>query len=161
MKSLKFFCFLIAAGFALTCSAQTANESFGETITMDDAIPYKKLAKKMAGKDSLEVKLVGTVASVCKKKGCWMNVVSADSKKAEPLFVKFKDYGFFMPLDCEGRKVVIQGTAYKSVTSVEELRHYAEDAGKSQAEIEAIKKPQEEVKFIASGVLMMPAEGGK
>jgi len=160
MKSLKFFCFLFLTGFATIGFAQSAVQSFGETITPDGAIPLKKLAKKMAGQESVEVKLVGTVESVCKKKGCWMNVLAPGSKKAEPLFVQFKDYGFFMPLDCEGRKVIIQGTAYKSVTTVDELRHFAEDAGKSQAEIEAITEPLEEVKFMASGVLMMPA-GGK
>ncbi|MDZ4678794.1 MAG: DUF4920 domain-containing protein [Saprospiraceae bacterium] len=160
MKSLKFICLLLLAGFATSSYAQSAVQSFGETITADGAIPYKKLAKKMAGQESVEVKLVGTVASVCKKKGCWMNVAAPGSKKTEPLFVQFKDYGFFMPLDCEGQKVIIQGTAYKSVTTVDELRHFAEDAGKSKAEIEAITEPLEELKFMASGVLMMPAGKG-
>lgn len=160
MKSLKFFCLLLLVSFATSGYAQKAVQSFGEPITADGAISHKKLVKKMAGQESVEVKLVGTVASVCKKKGCWMNVAAPGSKKTEPLFVQFKDYGFFMPLDCEGQKVIIQGTAYKSVTTVDELRHFAEDAGKSKAEIEAITEPLEEVKFMASGVLMMPA-GGK
>lgn len=155
MRSLKLFCFLIAASFAMTATAQEV-ESFGAPITSKGAISYKKMAKKMAGQESVDVKLVGTVDAVCKKKGCWMNVVSPGTEKAEPLFVQFKDYGFFMPLDCEGRKVIIEGKAYKSVTTVEELRHYAEDAGKSKAEIEAITEPLEELKFMATGVLMMP-----
>ncbi len=160
MKSVKFILVLLLAGLASGSFAQSAVQSFGEKITPDGAIPYKKLAKKMAGQESVEVKVAGTVEAVCKNKGCWMNVVSPGSKKEEPLFVQFKDYGFFMPKDCEGSRVVIQGTAYKSVTTVEELRHFAEDAGKSQAEIDAITEPVEELKFMASGVLMMPG-GGK
>ena len=36
--------------------------------------------------------------------------------------------------------------------SVEEQRHYAEDAKKPTAEIEAITKPKEEIRFLASGI---------
>jgi hypothetical protein len=35
------------------------------------------------------------------------------------------------------------------------LRHYAEDAGKSKAEIAAITEPKREVSFEASGVLIL------
>jgi hypothetical protein len=41
-----------------------------------------------------------------------------------------------------------------SETSVEELRHYAEDAGKSQEEIEAITEPKKTYSFVADGVLL-------
>ena len=60
-----------------------------------------------------------------------------------------------MPKDISGRKVVMQGIAYREVTSVDELRHYAEDAGKSAAEIALITKPKEELKFMASGVVLL------
>jgi len=49
----------------------------------------------------------------------------------------------------------MEGHAFKETTPVEELRHYAEDAGKPQEEIEAITEPKEEVKFLASGVLLL------
>lgn len=52
--------------------------------------------------------------------------------------VKFKDYAFFMPKDCAGKKAVVDGYAYTQTTSVEELKHLAGDAGKPQAEIDAI-----------------------
>ena len=78
-----------------------------------------------------------------------MNVVSDDG---ESMFVKFKDYGFFMPLDLAGQEVVMNGVAFKEVTSVEELQHYAEDEGLSQVEIAKITEPKEEFKFMATGV---------
>lgn len=71
------------------------------------------------------------------------------------IFVKFKDYGFFMPLDCEGQELVMNGFAVKSVTSVDELRHYAEDEGKSEEEIAAITEPKEEITFMADGVVFV------
>ena len=87
-------------------------------------------------------------------KGCWMLVASDDSNQ-EPVMVRFKDYGFFMPKDIAGRKVVMEGWAFREVTPVDELRHYAEDAGKSQEEIDAITEPKDEMKFLASGVLLL------
>ena len=67
--------------------------------------------------------------------------------------VRFKDYGFFMPLNAEG-EVIVNGKAFVSETSVEELRHYAEDAGKSAEEIAAITAPKRTYSFEADGVLL-------
>jgi hypothetical protein len=68
--------------------------------------------------------------------------------------VKFKDYAFFVPKDIAGKEVVIKGMATTDTTTVEELRHYAEDAGKSQAEIDSITEPKIGYKFLASGVAL-------
>lgn len=129
-------------------------QTFGEAITATGAINYKELLSKMQGQDSLAIKVKGTVDEVCQAKGCWMNIVEKDSE-SEPMMVKFKDYGFFVPKDIAGRKVIMEGYAYRNFTSVEELRHYAEDAGKSKEEIAAITEPVEELKFLASGVLLL------
>jgi hypothetical protein len=81
--------------------------------------------------------------------------IASDDPDAEPIMVRFKDYGFFMPKDIAGRKVIMDGYAFVEETPVDELRHYAEDAGKSQEEIEAITEPKKETKFLASGVLLL------
>ena len=81
-----------------------------------------------------------------------MQVTTAGIK--DTMMVNFKDYGFFMPKDIAGKKVVMQGFAYKELTSVDDLKHYAEDAHKSKAEIDAIKEPKSELKFMASGVIV-------
>ncbi len=127
---------------------------FGETITEEGAIDYTELASKMGTQDSMNVKVIGTVESVCQAKGCWMNI-TAGNEANEDMFVKFKDYGFFMPKDIAGRKVVMQGKAYREETSVDELRHYAEDEGKSAEEIAAITEPKVELKFMADGVILL------
>ena len=108
--------------------------------------------------EKVNVKVVGTVDAVCQMKGCWMNITEVDKPE---MMVKFKDYGFFVPKDIAGRKVVMQGYAYREVTPVDELRHYAEDAGKSKEEIEKITQPKEELKFMASGVLLLDEKKGK
>ncbi len=134
-------------------TAVTENgQYFGEKISMDNALAFDEFLTKMEGQDSMQVKVEGIVESVCKKKGCWANIQSADGEKE--LFVKFKDYAFFLPLDCEGQKVVLDGVAFREVTPVDELRHYAEDEGASAEEIAAITEPKEELKFMASGVFL-------
>ena len=40
-------------------------------------------------------------------------------------------------------------------TSVKQLKHYAEDAGKSKEEIAKITEPKKEVIFVAKGVLVL------
>ena len=69
--------------------------------------------------------------------------------------VTFKDYAFFMPKDLSGKHVVIDGFAFVEVTSVDDLRHYAEDGGKSKEEIAAITEPKREVAFEAAGVVIL------
>lgn len=152
--------FLMACNSAPIGKAQMTEDgkvtalSFGEEITKSDAIPYDEMVAKMAESDSLATKVVGTVEGVCQAKGCWMNIVSENPDQPS-MFVKFKDYGFFMPKDIAGKKVIMEGYAFKEVTPVEELRHYAEDEGKSKEEIAAITAPKEELKFLASGVLLL------
>lgn len=100
-------------------------------------------------KDGIVTQLSGEVMSACQAKGCWMKIRSTEG---DSVFVRFKDYGFFVPKDIKGKKVVINGNFYKDLTSVADLKHYAGDAKQSQAEIDAITEPKVEYKFYASGV---------
>ena len=63
-----------------------------------------------------------------------------------------KDYAFFVPTALKGKTVVMEGKAENKEISVNELKHYAEDAKKSQAEIDKITKPENETRFLASGI---------
>jgi hypothetical protein len=98
--------------------------------------------------------MVATVEEVCQKKGCWMTVHSGNAG-GEEIMVRFKDYGFFVPKDLGGKKVLVEGKAFKSVIPGEDLRHYAEDAGKSEEEIMAITEPENSFQFEATGVKVL------
>ena len=93
----------------------------------------------------------GQIIDVCPKKGCWMNVkVNTDT-----VFVKFKDYGFFVPkTGIEGKQILMSGNIFRDTISVERLRHYAEDAGKSKLEISKINEPEITLSFLADGVII-------
>lgn len=129
-------------------------DSFGDKISQTDALSanemYSKFNTLKAG-DTLTVKFASKINDVCSKKGCWMKLPLEG--EAETM-VRFKDYGFFMPLNSKGREVIVEGKAFVKETSVEELRHYAEDAGKSAEEIAMITEPKREFAFEANGVLM-------
>ena len=127
--------------------------SFGDKITPEDALSFEEVMTQLENKDSIAVKMTGTVNAVCQAKGCWMNI-SSEKMATKEMFVKFKDYGFFVPKDCSGKTAIMGGYAFREVTSIDELRHYAEDEGKSKEEIAAITEPVEELKFMASGVLL-------
>ncbi|MGB5361081.1 MAG: DUF4920 domain-containing protein, partial [Eudoraea sp.] len=101
--------------------------------------------------DTLETKFSATVTDVCKSKGCWMKL---NLKNGEEVMVKFKDYGFFVPKDIEGREVVVNGSAFIDNMSVEDQKHYAKDAGESQEVIKQIKEPKKTFGFEADGVLI-------
>ena len=132
-------------------------EYYGEKIETIDPVSFEELLVQLDNQDTVVTQVKATVSSVCQKKGCWMNLVGEETGDDKSVFVKFKDYGFFMPMDIAGKQVVVRGKAYKEVTPVEELRHYAEDEGKSQEEIEAITEPVEELKFMADGVVLYKA----
>ncbi|NAS32618.1 DUF4920 domain-containing protein [Flavobacteriaceae bacterium R38] len=102
--------------------------------------------------DSLTMKFTGVVKDVCKAKGCWMKL---DLENGEEVMVKFKDYGFFVPTDIEGETVVVNGKAFVNEMSVEEQKHYAEDAGENPDEIAKIESAKKTYSFLADGVLIM------
>ena len=60
-----------------------------------------------------------------------------------------------VPLAMNGKTIVADGTATLKETSVEMLKHYAKDAGKSKEEIEAIKEPKIEIILQAKGILVL------
>lgn len=124
---------------------------FGEEITPDNAMAATELSAALKGKDSLNVKVEGTINACCQTKGCWMDV---DLGNGESMIVKFKDYGFFVPKNSSGSTAVLEGVAKVETQSVDWLKHKAEDAGKTQEEIDAITEPEVRVSFMADGVII-------
>ena len=149
-KPMRKFMLVLSTALALFTSCKNGNNEeqtttvdeslqfFGDTITQDGAIPADQLISKIQGKDTLDVKLIGVIADVCQKKGCWMNLNIGNNQTIK---VKFKDYSFFVPKDAAGKTTVIEGVAFTDTIAVSDLRHYAEDAGKSTEEIEKINQP--------------------
>lgn len=159
--------FLVVFSLLISCKQQQTKDettdnsgtteeylSFGNTISADGALEGDAalhVYEDSATKDSIPLKLKAEVKDVCKAKGCWMTLVLPDGNEAR---VTFKDYGFFVPKDIEGKTVIVEGNAFTAVSSVEEQKHFAEDAGKSEAEVNSINSPKTSYTFEAEGVLI-------
>jgi hypothetical protein len=127
--------------------------TYGDAITSDNLIALstiKEQYKNLKSGDTVAVKFQAPIDAVCKSKGCWMRL---DLGEEEEVFVKFKDYAFFVPTDAAG-EAIVQGKAFVEETSVEEQQHLAEDGGMSADDIAAITEPKRELKLMAEGVLM-------
>ncbi|MCB0697232.1 MAG: DUF4920 domain-containing protein [Chitinophagaceae bacterium] len=128
------------------------DSSYGESFDKKGAVTVSQFNEQMAGKDSLDNIIVeGDLSEVCQAMGCW---VKLKNESGEDIFVKMRGHDFFVPKDVAGKHVFLKGTGIREVTTVEELQHYAEDAGESEEAIAAITEPKEELKIDASGVII-------
>ena len=143
---------LTQCGDAEPVHAADAQTFYGEIIETSDAQNASDIREALAANGGrANVRLEGTVTATCAKKGCWMDVASGE----DTVFVRFLDYGFFVPTEgAEGKRTVLQGEAFYDTLSVEALRHYAEDAGKSPEEIAAITEEELRLAFTATGVMI-------
>lgn len=71
------------------------------------------------------VKVNARVEKVCKKKGCWFTLT--DEEVAEPVRVKMKDYGFFVPRNTDGATAIVEGELTRRTIPKTEAQHYADD----------------------------------
>lgn len=126
---------------------------YGKEITADQAISMDQLVANFKTDSVYNGKIVGEVVGVCQKKGCFIHLKRAGEE--EPIMVRFKDYGFFMPQDIIGKTIIVEGEAKMTETSVAWLKHYAEDEGKSAEEIAKITEPKVDINIIADGVIVI------
>lgn len=127
-------------------------DTYGAKVDITNAINASELPSELTKKDTVVAKVKGKAVASCASKGCWMTLQVNDSTTA---FIKMKDYGFFVPTAIAGKTVVVDGMAYTKTTSVAELKHYAEDAKKSQKEIDAITQPKKEIRIMANGITVV------
>lgn len=154
MKKL-FFLLMIFCAFSASAQERTPAQKgsvYGADFSKKKIITPKHFNNTIVDSNKVAVQVKGKVLDVCPKKGCWMNVAM---NNGDTLFVKMKDYAFFVPDNLKGRDILLDGVAYIETTSVKELKHYAEDAKKPQAEIDAITEPQRKARFTASGIKVL------
>lgn len=167
----KILILLLATGMVMSCKNKESEtiipeeseqiavnyQSYGEEITDEGIVKMDYLYEKFKGMevgDTLDVKIIAKVKEVCQKKGCWMKV----DMDGEEAMIRFKDYGFFMPMDIAGQEIIAEGQAYLEELSVDALRHYAEDGGATPEEALAITEPELTYSFKAHGVLIPEVE---
>lgn len=137
-----------APAAAPAAATATSYDFYGGGTPVEGAVAVDSVLANPAAYEGKPVVLSGPIVGTCATKGCWMRLGSAQKN----VFVKFKDYGFFVPTGgVEGREAVITGELKVVTQSVEELKHYYEDAGKHE-EAAKITEPRTVVTFMATGV---------
>jgi hypothetical protein len=132
-------------------------DHFGTGITVGDKpLTLSEALKDPAKLTGKVIRLEAPITGVCQTKGCWMNLGTPDAKGNPPVFVKFKDYGFFMPKDSSGRTAIVEGTMTFKQETVAETKHYLEDAGKTE-EAKKVTEGRKILRFMASGVAIKKA----
>ena len=91
------------------------------------------------------MQVTGTIAKVCKKKGCWM-VLKDGAVEARVLM---KDYGFTVPLDCDGKTAAVEGTLKTRTFTEGQVKHLAEDGGEDPSKVSGTRT---EYVITASGI---------
>ena len=125
---------------------------FGAMVSEQGAVSADLLAENLTAAGQIkEIKITGKVIEVCKAEGCWVRVET----KTGSMLVKMKDHAFLVPVALEGKTIVADGLATFKETTIAQLRHFAEDAGKSKEEIEKITEPKKEIVFQATGIKVL------
>lgn len=150
----------IFAGLSLLVACSSSNE-IKETVEIKAFGPYEVDDSKAISTQEMlrqfkvengdqEFTFEGKITEVCSNAGCW---VSIDRGNGETFMVRFKDH-FTIPLNTKiGSTAYLHGLAYMDTVQVEDLKHFAQDAGKSEAEIKKITKPEYSLNFEADGIL--------
>lgn len=124
-------------------------KSWGSAPTLTSE-PIALSAALEKDKIGTPVRVQGTPSKVCEKKGCWLTLQDGERE----VRVTFKDYGFFVPKDIVGKKVVLEGTVKEEEVSEKDRRHYAKDGGATKEEIAKIKGPSKSFTMVATSVTL-------
>lgn len=149
-KSTFFNTFLVFLVLANVQGSIAQSSLHGESFTLKkDINKTSNVFQNLEIAETVSTQIKGTISEVCQAKGCWMKVHLTDENE---VFVRFKDYGFFVPTDSAGKEVVMNGQAFIEEMSVEDQRHYAMDKGATKEEVAKITEPKKTLRFEADGV---------
>lgn len=131
MKNNSVITALCLFGMLLFASCDNSPKFFGQKPSMPDS-PALSVSEVLEPKNhNRMVKMAGVVQTVCKTEGCWL--VLHDNQNN--IRVEFNNSSFFAPMDCDGKKTILEGKIEERVVSQDEARLYAKNAGKSEKEI--------------------------
>lgn len=127
-------------------------ERFGGKIKSTNQVALAKIVAGPAAFAKQTFVTTGIVRQNCTKRGCWMDVRPEEDRDGASVTVRFKDYGFFVPLDSRGAKVRIEGIVKVTTMSAEQVADM-----EAEGAVVAGKKADgsaEVIELTASGVEM-------
>ncbi|MEM1126366.1 MAG: DUF4920 domain-containing protein [Bacteroidota bacterium] len=140
--------------------AEVAFDTYGTAdVSAAESTPVRTIVGALEQYAGQPVTIEGKIYQVCQMKGCWFTMDGGDGQ-----FVRINvprdesgNYVYTFDKGISGRTAYVRGTLEAEEISVDELRHYAQDNGRSEAEIAAITEPRQELRLTAEGALVTKA----
>jgi len=115
-----------------SCNSKQTNGYFGQEFETENVISVDE-AEKMAenGLTENEVKVKGTIRSVCKGEGCWLTFTTSSGKT---VYINTLDKAYSLPLEVEGKNAI----AYGTILSIEQQKEEALAEGYEEDDLDWI-----------------------
>jgi hypothetical protein len=120
----------VAAAAGPAAAQAEAPQLFGAPL--DPGTPELSLAQLLAAPaahDGKTVRTRGTIARVCQRMGCWMELQAKDAPNA--VRIPMADHAYFLPQSVVGRAAEIQGTVKVAALSEGHKRHLAAEGAQA------------------------------
>lgn len=119
---------VVLTAFSVSASNTT---SYGEGLSSATAVRISELVSSPEKYLGEKIRVEGLVEDVCPMKGCWIDILEAQSR--ETIRFKVADGVIVFPVEAKGREVVAEGVLRKHEMSKQRatswLRHLAEEKG--------------------------------
>jgi len=135
MKYLFNSIFILSMPFFIvlsSCNSKQINGYFGQEFENENVISVDE-AEKMAenGLTDNEVKVKGTIRSVCKGEGCWVTFTTSSGKT---VYINTLNKAYSLPLEVEGKNAI----AFGSILTIEQQKEEALADGYEEDELDWI-----------------------
>jgi hypothetical protein len=127
---------------------------YGIAMQFDEATPVADMAAKVKTERQFNGNVTGVITAVCKHAGCWADLDCGNGQTIKILFRNADSTEFSIDKNAIGRTLTAHGIGFLDTTSVEKLKHYAEDDEKSKEEIAKITEPEIVVGFRADAAML-------
>lgn len=94
------------SGSPVVQAMAAGKDVFGAPVALAAATPIAKLNASPKTFLDKRVRIEGTVAAVCKGRGCWVEV---KEKEGVTLIARSLEHDVTVPKDCEGRPIIVEG----------------------------------------------------
>ena len=122
---------------------------FGGDFTLEQTVSLASVLDKSEAFSGKNVKVRGAIEKVCKKKGCWFTVRAGEAESARFVRITMKDYGFFVPLDCDGKTAIVEGVFTEKIVEEPMRKHLATDGGDDPDKVQGTTK---EFRLVATAI---------
>lgn len=125
----RFLITFVALALFISFGEAFANKKYGAPLTVKSITKVSDILAKPDNFAGKTVKVQGTIISVCKKRGCWIEI--AGQNKGESIKVKVNDGEIVFPADCSGKTAIVQGVVEKIYVDAEKSEAKGEHECKS------------------------------